>query len=225
MKENYTTLQVIAHSDQVLNGNMIGTAKWVFLAYQHFDLFFFSGLFYVCCQFLSLCRTLSELYLPLLLILHLISLFCSNSFMCFVNVSLVLLYLHLSHTHYLSLSSPLVYLSPSLLLFSISSPSLISISSTLDCTPTCHHAFSRICGLMCLCVWMQPGIPMSQSPVWCDVVAAAGVCLFTSHSHLEFISNAFASGGSLTHKHARTYRLVLCLCLFCFYKHITTLTR
>lgn len=47
--------------------------------------------------------------------------------------------------------------------------------------------------------------PSRCTGVWCDVVAAAPVCLFTSHSHLEFISNAFASGASLTSTHSQTH--------------------
>lgn len=71
-------------------------------------------------------------------------------------------------------------------------------------TPCSHHVCSRVCGLICLCVCSHPDVLVTR--VWCDVVAAATVCLFTSHSHLEFISNAFASGGSLTltSAHART---------------------
>lgn len=73
---------------------------------------------------------------------------------------------------------------------------------------------------VCGCV-QQSRCPSRQSLVWCTVVSAATVCLFTSHSHLEFISNAFASGGSSTHSHKCTHTdsSSLCHCLVFSHAH------
>lgn len=98
--------------------------------------------------------------------------------------------------------------------------------SQLDHTPAPHcrlyahvsRHFSRIRGWS-VCLWA------SQAPVCNDVVAAAAaaVCLFTFRSHLEFISDVFASRESLaeTH-HTHTYIPAPC---FCFLKRVNTMTR
>lgn len=154
----------------------------------------------------------SELYLPLL-ILHLISPFCSKSFTCFVNFSLALLHLHLSRTHSLSPSSPLVYRSPSLLPFSsISSPSLISISSTLDCTPTCHHAFFKdmwVDVFVCMDVPRHPDV-LVTSLVWCSSCCwCLFVCLPPTAIWSSLAMPLPQEDRSHTNTRARTYVLAL----------------
>lgn len=59
-----------------------------------------------------------------------------------------------------------------------------------------QQAFFKDTWLWSVCLWA------SQAPVCNDVVgAAAAVCLFTFRSHLEFISDVFASRESLAETH------------------------
>lgn len=132
-----------------------------------------------------------------------------------VNFSLVLFYLHLSHTLSLCpLSFCSAISSSQLLLFAsrhLISPHVpfnlslcsASISFSLNCLPKSHHLCLRVRGTICLRVCSHPDVLVTA--VWCDVVAAATVCLFTSHSHLEIISDAFAWGGSHTRTHIHTH--------------------
>lgn len=58
-----------------------------------------------------------------------------------------------------------------------------------------QQAFFKDTWLWSACLWAF------QASVCNDVVAAAGVCLFTFRSHLEFISDVFASRESLAETH------------------------
>lgn len=64
---------------------------------------------------------------------------------------------------------------------------------------------------------------LDVSWVWYVVlVVSATVCLFTSHRHLESISDAFAPGDSHTHIRTDTHMLFLCLFLSRTYFILTT---
>lgn len=70
--------------------------------------------------------------------------------------------------------------------------------------------FQGYVALMCLFA----SVPISRAPVCNDVVsAAAGVCLFTFHSHLEFISDVFCLQRITRGDTSHTY----CICLPCVF--------
>lgn len=101
----------------------------------------------------------------------------------------------------LSIEIPFMYLSAPPL-----TPTALSLPSDVFCEPMGWPVRSDSFGLTSsraqLCA-------AAVTRVWCEIVAAENVCLFTSHSHLDSISNVFASGEPLAHtsEHARAHVL------------------
>lgn len=234
MKSRYATHQVTARSDRVSvwssqsgPANLLALGLFFFPLFQHFLYMYL--LTCHCFGTHSLLPSPGRLFLhPFYLFSITLPNFFSNSLHSMTAPRQLL------HIHSLSLSSLLLFVC---LLFSDvalrlshfnlppqSSPPLQLLSSPTE-RPEVSVYIQGYAAWRDVCVHGRTcGRPtVLVTGVWCDVVAAASVCLFTSHSHLEFISDAFASGESLKHTHTNSnarpssvFPTVCCCCFFSF---------